>query len=473
MSRQAQLFKLARSGLILLIHWILSLEKVIRDLRCQIKELQGRLALNSGNSGKPPSTDGLAKPVPKSLRSRSGRKPGGQLGHPGHTLEPLAEPDFFLVHALDRCPCGKCAGRSLQREPVLDYAKRQVFELPAKLLEVTEHRAEIKRCPVSGQLVKASFPEEVNAPAQYGPRFKSTMTYLNQQHLVPLGRLTQISKELFGQPLGEATVVSANERIAKNLEPFEDALKVLLPEEPLLNLDESGLRVNKKLHWLHVISSSRLTWYGVHPKRGREAMNFFGIIPRCKGWVIHDHFKPYFTYKDCLHALCNEHHLRELKFLFEEQGELWAEELSQFLLACNERRKAKGVLLEKGFKAALEAYHAILTKGRQRHPGQSKGKQSKAANLLDRLENYDQSVLAFVWEQKVAFTNNGGERDIRMIKSRQKVSGCFRTLEGARVFARIRSYTSTCRKQNQNILEALLDAYRGKPFIPTPLAQGP
>lgn len=473
MSRREQLFKLARTCLATLIDMLLHLESEVHELRRLVKELKDRLALNSSNSSKPPSTDGLAKPAPKSLRTKTGRKPGGQLGHPGRTLEQVSKPDHLVPHKLGRCPCGLCQGLSLRHEPVLDYEKRQVFELPHKPLEVTEHQAEIKRCPISGRLVTAAFPEEVKAPAQYGPRFKAQMVYFNEQHFIPFERLTQVCLDLYGQPLSEATIAAANHRVYANLTGFEQTLVNLLPQAPINHCDESGLRVGRKLHWLHVVSNAQWTFYGVHPKRGVIAMDYFNIIPRCKNWIIHDHFKPYFTYNNCFHALCNEHHLRELKFLYEENQEAWAKELSAFLLDCNERRQREGVLEEKQFKKTLAQYHSILAKGRQRHPRlEGRGRQSKAANLLDRLEDYDFNVLAFLLDPFVPFTNNQGERDIRMEKVRQKVSGCFRTLHGARVFARNRSYISTCRKQGRNILDALTDAITGKPFIPT-LAQGP
>ena len=255
---------------------------------------------------------------------------------------------------------------------------------------------------------------------------------------------------------------------------FEHALKSLLPQAPLVHADESGLRVAGKLHWLHVVSTVHLTFYGVHRKRGTQAMDELDLIPRCRHWIMHDHFKPYFTYHDCLHALCNQHHLRELKFLYEEHQEAWAEELSRFLLAANARVQREGVLQEQAFHKALAGYHAILAKGRRRHPRrQGRGAQSKAANLLNRLEDHDWSVLAFLLDPDVPFTNNQGERDIRMEKVRQKISGCFRTLRGAQVFARIRSYISTCRKQGRNILDELENAVRGNPFIPALPNRGP
>ena len=248
---------------------MLALEGEVRDLRRQVKELKDRLSLNSSNSSKPPSTDGLAKQAPKSLRKKTGRKPGGQPGHPGRTLELVAKRDHIIPHKLDHCTCGQCQGRSLGHEPVLDYAKRQVFELPQKPLEVTEHQAEIKRCPVSGRLVTAPFPVDVKAAAQYGPRFKAQMV--------------------------EATIAAANQCTYDSLAPFELALVDLLPQAPLNHCDESGVRVAKKLYWLHVVSNANWTFYGIHPKRGVEAMDYFNILPRCKNWIIHDHFKPYFT----------------------------------------------------------------------------------------------------------------------------------------------------------------------------------
>lgn len=490
LSRRQQLLKLGRTALSRLVTLLLRLEAMVaglrrqldalqhqvRALQRQVQELKARLALNSTNSGKPPSSDGLTKaaPKPKSLRTRSGRRPGGQVGHPGRTLQAVAQPDHVRVHGLDRCPCGACSGRSLRAEPVLDYEKRQVFELPQKPLEVTEHQAEIKRCPVSGRLVTAAFPEGVTAPAQYGPRFKAQMVYFNNQHFIPYHRLTQICEDLYGQPLSEATVAAANQRAYDHLAPFEQQVVQLLTQAPVNHCDESGLRVAKTLHWLHVVSNPAVTFYGVHPKRGTQAMNYFGILPRCIHWLVHDHWKPYFTYDQCLHALCNEHHLRELKFLHEEYHEAWAQEMSAFLLRCLARRKNRGVLNQRQFKKVHARYRAILSKGRRHHPRQTGHKaQSKAANLLDRLEDFDLNVLAFTLFEEVPFTNNCAEQDIRMEKTRQKVSGCFRTLHGARRFARIRSYLSTCRKQGQNILEALERALLGDPFIPSAPAAGP
>lgn len=474
MSRRRQLWDLARTCLGTLIELLLSLEVEVRELRRQLKELKDRLALTSRNSSKPPSTDGLAKPAPKSLRQKSGRARGGQPGHPGRTLQPVAQPDQVVPHHLGVCPCGRCGGRSLRHEPVVGHAKRQVFELPRQLLVVTEHQAEIKRCPVSGQLVTAAFPEAVTAPAQYGPRFRALLIYLNNRQFIPYERLTEISEDVFGQPLSEATVAAANQQVYETLAPFEQQVKALLVQAPLVHVDESGLRVAGQLHWLHVACTAQWTFYGVHPKRGTVAMEAFDILPRCRQWLMHDHLRAYFTFDQALHALCNQHHLRELKFLAEEHQEAWAEELSTFLVQAHQRVQQHGVLDERAFKQALARYHAILAKGRRRHPrAQGRQAQSPAANLLNRLEDYDWSLLAFLVHPEVPFTNNQAEQDIRMEKVRQKISGCFRTFHGAGVFARIRSYLSTCRKQGRNLLDELENAVHGKPFIPSIAARAP
>lgn len=474
MTRWQELMDLARRSLSSVVDRLLKLEALVAELQAQIKELKGRLAKNSRNSSQPPASDGLAKPAPKSLRRRSGRKPGGQPGHVGKTLAPVAQPNHTFIHRLGKCPCGQCAGRSLLREPVLDYEERQVFELPPQLLEVTAHRAEIKICPVSGLCVRAEFPEAVQAPVQYGPRFKSVMVYLSSEHLIPYDRLGRLVQDVFGQPLSEATVIAAQERVYRHLEPFEKELAEQLVQAALVHLDESGVRVAGKLHWLHVASTERLTFYGIHRQRGVTAMDFFDIVPRCRGWVIHDHYPSYMQYENCLHAFCNEHHLRELKFQWEEHGEAWAEELSQFLLQQKKERAERGLPSAWKFKKIRAEYHAILAKGRHKHPRRlTRAAQSKAGNLLDRLEDYDLGVLAFLIDPVVPFTNNQAEQDIRMIKIRQKISGGFRTLHGACVFARIRSYISTCRKQGRNILEALEHAFRGTPFLPALPGSGP
>jgi transposase len=470
-----ELLPLARSHPEALVDIILALQERLEQLEQRVKELEAQLARNSSNSGKPPSSDGLSKPSPKSLRTPSGRQPGGQPGHPGQTLQRVKNPDHIQVHRLEACP--QCRGHGLGREPALDYESRQVFDLPERPLAVTEHRAEIKCCPHCGQTVRAEFPAGVRAPVQYGPRFQSLMVYLNQQQLLPYDRLAQLCEDLFGQPLSVATLAAANERVYHQLDPFAQALAHQVPLAEVVHLDESGLRVAGALHWLHVASTATLTFYGAHPKRGVEAMEALGIVGACRQWVVHDHWKPYFAYAQCQHALCNEHLLRELKFLWEEEGQVWARQMSGLLLEFHRRRQQHGEFNERQFKRALKRYRNVVRRGRYRHPrlAPERGRcaQSKAANLLGRLEDFDWSILAFLWDGRVPFTNNQAEQDIRMIKVRQKISGCFRTLQGAQIFCRIRSYLSTSRKQGRNVWEAIQMAVIGRPFIPSAPPAGP
>ena len=247
--------------------------KLILTQESEIIELKRRLALDSTNSSKPPSSDGLKKPAPRSLREKTGRKPGGQPGHRGHTLERVAKPDHTHVHSLETCTCGLCGGVSLKDAPVLDYERRQVFDLPPLRLEVTEHQAEIKRCPVSGLSVRAAFPADVEAPVQYGPHFRGLMLYLSNQQILPFDRLRQVCKDLFGQPLSLGTLAAINARASEALAPVERAIIQGITRAPAVHADESGLRVAGKLHWLHVASTSLLTFFGVHGNRGAEAMD--------------------------------------------------------------------------------------------------------------------------------------------------------------------------------------------------------
>ena len=470
-----ELLPLARTQPEVLVKIILALQEQLAQLEQRVKELEAQLARNSSNSGRPPSSDGLSKPSPKSLRTPSGRAPGGQPGHPGQTLQRVKNPDHIRVHRLQTCP--QCQGRGVGQAPVLDYESRQVFDLPPRALEVTEHRAEIKCCPHCGKEVRADFPEGVSAPVQYGPRFQSLMAYLNQQQLLPYDRLAQLCADLFGQPLSVATLAAANERVYHHLEPFARALACQVPQAQVVHLDESGLRVAGTLHWLHVASTATLTAYGVHPKRGTEAMDALGLVGACRQWVVHDHWKPYFSYPECQHALCNEHLLRELKFLWEEDHQVWARQMSNLLLEFHRRRQQHGQFNKPQFQRALKRYHAVLRRGRYRHPrrarGQGRTAQSQAANLLDRLEDFDLNILAFLFDERVPFTNNQAEQDIRMIKVRQKISSCFRTLRGAQVFCRIRSYLSTARKQGHQLWQALQSAISGAPFIPSAPPAGP
>ena len=442
------------------------------DLQQRLQVLEERLNRNSRNSSKPPSSDGYQKPAPKSLRTPSGKKSGGQPGHEGSTLSRVDNPDRVMVHPVGRCSCGA----DLSKAQALDYESRQVFDLPQPQLDVTEHRSEIKECPDCGERIMASFPEGVTAPVQYGSSFRSFLVYLKDGQLLPLDRISQLCADLFGYEVNPATIESARKECYDALGPFEEELKEALVCQELLHADESGLRVEGKLRWLHVVSSRLFTFFGVHERRGREAQDNFGILPRFAGILMHDFWKPYLTYA-CVHVLCNAHHLRELVFLEEELHQKWAGKMKDLLLKMLEcvGNQPSGVvgLTPQELKPWLRRYRKLLKEGYGenldppvRTGRRGRLKKTKAQNLLERLDQHHASVLAFLSNFRVPFTNNQAEQDIRMIKCQQKISGSFRTMQGARTFARIRSYLSTMRKHQRNIFHSITEAIQGQPFLP-------
>jgi len=465
--------KIYRAGEEAVVAVFLALSRRMEELERLVHELEQQLAKNSGNSSKPPSSDGYQKPAPKSLRTSSGKKSGGQPGHEGKTLIRVENPDRVIVHPVNSCPCGS----DLSKTPAQDYESRQVFDLPEPKLEVTEHRCEIKECPDCGERVTASFPEELVAPVQYGSRFQSLLVYLRDGQLLPLDRISQLCADLYGYEVSAATIESVRRECHRELNPFEEQLKDVLIASRLLHADESGLRVEGKLHWLHSLSTTLFTFYGVHEKRGQDAMDHFGVIPSFAGTLMHDFWGPYLTYP-CAHALCNAHHLRELKFVLEELNQAWAGKMKDLLIDMLEfvRNQPPEVesLTRKEIAPWLRCYRKILKEGYKANPEppvrtgkRGRLKKTKAQNLLGRLDQYRKNVLAFLYDFRVPFTNNQAERDIRMIKVQQKISGGFRTMEGARIFARIRSYISTVRKHHLNVFEMLTQALGGSPFLPS------
>lgn len=449
-------------------------------LQEQLSALSGQLAQNSRNSSKPPSSDGYQKPAPKSERKKSGKKSGGQPGHKGHTLKPVEKPDHTVLHKITLCPCG--CGADLSRRPVLRLDRRQVFDLPPQKLEVTEHVVEVKVCPQSGNEVRASWPEGVDAPVQYGMRFLGWLSYLCVQQLLPIERIGQMCEDLFGQGISDATVQAAVNKTDLSLAPFKIAVVNHILQSDVAHADESGLRVSNKLHWLHVVSTKLVTWYGIHARRGRKAFSAFGILLAYQGTLIHDCLPSYFDLS-CKHGLCNGHILRELTFIYEELHQSWAGALHTLLLdmkqAVAEHKDRNKALTSKELSLWRRRYRALLRKGRMANPptappsGQAKRgrkKQTKPQNLLDRLEKHEAWVLAFLRDFRIPFTNNLAEQDIRMIKVKQKISGCFRTMEGAERFLAVRSYTSTVRKNGLQIFPAIVSALNGNPFIPSTVA---
>ena len=444
---------------------IAALQAVIVELRARIAELERRLGLNSGNSGKPPSSDGLSKKPSRvsSLRERSGKKPGGQQGHPGKTLCRSETPDA----AIDHFPpaCAGC-GAVLEAVTAAGHTARQVFDLPEpQPLLVTEHRAHVCRCTACGTLTRADFPPGVSAPVQYGPRIAACVVYLLHYQLLPEKRLAALMADLFGVHLVTATIAAMSRACAARFGDFVATVRDHVAAAPVKHLDETGFRIGGKTWWLHIASTMLLTFYRVSPRRGSLPEHLIGVI-------VHDHWKPYYTLNGVLHALCNAHHLRELQALIEIEKEDWARQMQCLLRrACHAANLARerGIPLSALLIALFERrYDAILAAGFTFHEAQPtllsaalkahrRGRAPRRVghNLLMRLGTRRTDVLRFLSDTDVPFTNNLAEQDARMMKLRQKISGGFRSEDGATDFALIRSVLSTARKQGWNMLQTL------------------
>lgn len=451
--------------------------KIIRDLETKLQALEDQIGKNSHNSHRPPSSDGLNNPAPKSRREPTGKPSGGQQGHVGHRLEPVQAPDYIAVHRVAECTA---CHASLADVATSKVEKRQVFDLPAVRLEVTEHKGEVKTCPQCGQRNAAAFPKGVTQPTQYGPRVRAQMVYFNVYHFIPLERTAEILSELYGQPISDGTVAATVVHLAEIVAPINEQVKAYLQETEIpVHLDETGARTNGTLVWLHSACTTQATYYAIHAKRGSEGIDAIGILPARTGWVVHDAWKPYLRYEDAQHALCNAHLVRELVYLIERHQQEWASGFLDLLLDLKQKvetAKTSGqtALSTQQLTIGEQCYDFLVAWGQFDNPppvrdkkGRGRLKQSAARNLLDRLIAHKDKVLAFVYDFDVPFDNNLAERDIRMVKVQQKVSGGFRTVEGANVFCQLRSYISTARKNSQRVLDVLLQALLGMPYWPS------
>jgi len=446
-----------------------TLSNQVEALKAEIKELKARLDKNSRNSNKPPSTDEFIKP--KSQRKKSGKKTGGQEGHKGHTLKISETPDEVIIHRPEGC---QDCGRRLEDVNPDSTEKRQVFDLPPLKAYVIEHRCLTITCSC-GKVNKGDFPEGVTQPVQYGNNLKALLVYLNQYQLVPYKRAAEFIEDICGYSLSEATIYNAIEAAYEQLGPVETEIISHLVGSDVLNVDESGVRVEAKRQWLHVASTKTLTHYKWHPKRGHIATDEIVILPHVEGILVHDYWKPYYKYS-CGHSLCNVHNIRELTGVYDLTGQTWTQDMIELLLEIKERVDAQKLVSEALNPDEIadfeKRYDSIVAAGYLANPPpesakkRGRKKQGKARNMLNRLSSHRHEVLAFMRDFRVPFDNNRAEQDIRMVKVKQKISGVFRSARGADMFCRIRGYISTARKNSIPAFEAIKAALDGKPFVP-------
>ncbi len=449
------------------------MEQTITALSARVQVLEDQLKKDSHNSSKPPSSDGYQK-KPVSLRKLSGKKPGGQPGHPGTTLCLSDDPNTTLRHAPPTCSF--CAA-SLAHAPVEGYERRQVYDLPPLALQVTEHRALYKRCPDCHKETRAAFPEGVTESVQYGPKVKGLAAYLHTYQMLPDERLCEMLSDLFGAAPSEGTLHNWLDSAFETLAPVETAIQDALSASAVVGFDETGERIVGKLHWLHTASTKRLTAYFPHEKRGTKALDEVGILPRFHGVAVHDAFSPYFGYTGCEHALCNAHLLRDLLFVKSQPRQSWSCGVLNLLCEIKEAvddAKAGGLShlapeVRDAFRLCYDrrVRDGLLDNSRAEPTGKrGRVKQSVAYNLALRLKTHKDEVLRFMDRFDVPFDNNQSERDLRMMKVKQKVSGGFRSQQGARIFCRLRGYIATLRKQGLNTLTALQSVFEGQPHMP-------
>lgn len=469
-----------------LLALIADLQAQNAQLAARVQELEDQQSRTSHNSHQPPASDGFKK-QPRSLRQRSGKSPGGQRGHSGQTLTLVDNPDEVQLHRPSHCTG---CGASLEEVTGIDSIdntsgpqRRQVVELPPLRLHTVEHRVERVCCPACGYMSSGQFPPEAASPVQYGPRLKAFVVYLRVYQLLPMARTCELVADLFesgGQEPtpSEGTLDKVLRECAGQLEEVVCSIREGVRHSEVAHFDETGLYVEKKRHWLHVACTPRLTYYYWHPKRGQEGSTAAGVLPHFTGTAVHDAYAPFWRY-GCPHALCNAHLLRELIFLADRHGQKWAtglqELLREMLGAVTVARQCGEALLPDDIVAEFEGrYQQLLEEGLAHNPQappppqhrRGRVKQSPARNLLERLRTHAEEVLRFIHDLRVPFDNNQAERDLRMMKVQQKISGRFRSEEGATTFCCIRSYISTMRKQGQPLMTALEQAFYASPLFP-------
>ena len=449
----------------------------IHRLEQEKEQLRVKLAADSSNSSKPPSSDGLRKKkqIPN-LRQKTGRKSGGQPKHKGHHLKPHAHPDKIIHHLPTICACG-CRVEGVLTTPA---AARQVHDIPEpQPLVVTEHRVHSCTCPRCGAKVRGTFPSGVDGPVQYGPRLSSWMVYFCCEQYVPLERMSELLFALFGVKISEGTIVNKLHKCAEMVKLSVEQVLELLGEQFLIHVDETGMRAVGSLHWVHIVVTHSLTYYFLHAKRGADAFEELGLLPLFKGKCVHDFWKSYFDYPDIVHCLCVAHLLRELKMAHEQYHQKWAERMISLLIDAHDAAKAVrtagGDKLDKKQLASFNRrYKEIVDAGRIENSipagplaaGKRGSPQPKPGNLLARFEAYETEIFRFANDLSVPFDNNAAERAARMAKLKQKISGTFRGATTGEAFFQTKTYTATAKKQAVSTFDAIHRAYQGNPFMP-------
>jgi transposase len=468
-----QMQSIYRAGPEALFSLIDYLQDIIESHALRIEALERQRHTDSHNSSKPPSSDGIGRRIVQT-RKPTGKKPGGQHGHKGSTLPFTDHPDQVVVHAPQRCD--KC-GMSLEAEASIGYERRQEVELPRVKAQVTEHQAQFKACSKCGAQTRGEFPVGLNSPIQYGTRIRASLIYLKDYALLPFQRSVELMQDLFGVPICAGTLANIEQQCSAKLETTVELIKENVREAEVGHFDETGMKINGKLFWLHSASTARASYYFPHAKRGTPAMDAMGILPGFQGVAVHDFWASYLGYS-CAHALCNAHLLRELTFVGEECHQKWAQGLIDALLKWKEavqqaRQKGRTALGRWQIRKIEKQYQKIILRGLRANPPpqetevrkRGRKKKSKARNLVERLRDYSPEVLRFVYDFRVSFNNNAAERDLRMMKVQQKISGTFRSSQGAVAFCRIRSYIATSRKMGLNVIEALSSVFNGYPLL--------
>lgn len=443
----------------------------------KIKELSEQLKQNSGNSNWPSSRD-TSRRKTKSLRSKSKRKAGGQEGHEGQTISFNLEPDVIEKHRPSKCE--HCQAPLAEEAAASEVINRQVLDLPPLRYVTTEHQVETVLCPSCGQATSGEFPTGVTNPVQYGSQVKRLAVYLRHEQFIPYERERQLLADVFELPISSGSLQNFVETAAAAVEPAIEVIKEAVIKAEVGHADETGFYINGQRYWLHTVSTQELTYYEPHPKRGNKATDEIGILPQFTGTLVHDAWSAYFKYQLLLHALCNAHHLRDLTAIVENDQQQWAALMIACLLSAkqlvaNAWQAGETELPTDCLKRIHQLYDAIVWLGLEENPlpavhsppgKRGRRKKTKARNLVERFDQHKVAILRFIHDFKVPFDNNLAERDIRMMKVQQKISGCFRSWDGAKQFCRLRSYISTIRKQGLNVWEALGSLFEGDVLLP-------